>query len=77
VAECVARRRRLGELAYRSGKQRWRTVSSIMRTPTFPHIVVSTRRRSRWSELLRSSSAHEIIRRVGDISVHRAGIARK
>lgn len=36
----------------------------------FTHIVVSTRRRSRWSELLRSSSAHEIIRRVGDISVH-------
>jgi two-component system, OmpR family, sensor histidine kinase KdpD len=36
----------------------------------FTHIVVSTRQRSRWSELLRSSSAHEIIRRAGDISVH-------
>jgi two-component system sensor histidine kinase KdpD len=36
----------------------------------FTHIVVSTRQRPRWSELLRSSSAHEIIRRAGDISVH-------
>ena len=34
------------------------------------HIVVSTRQRSRWLELLRSSLAHEIIRRAGDISVH-------
>ncbi len=36
----------------------------------FTHIVVATARRSRLSELLRSSAAHEIIRRAGDISVH-------
>jgi two-component system, OmpR family, sensor histidine kinase KdpD len=34
------------------------------------HIVVATARRSRLSELFRSSAAHEIIRRAGDISVH-------
>src|SRR5450755_3065234 len=34
------------------------------------HIVVSTRQRSRWLELLRSSLAHEVIRRAGDVSVH-------
>jgi two-component system, OmpR family, sensor histidine kinase KdpD len=36
----------------------------------FTHIVVATARRSRLSELVRSSAAHEIIRRAGDISVH-------
>ena len=36
----------------------------------FTHIVVSTKQRSRWSELLWQSAAHEIIRRAGDISVH-------
>ncbi|HEY1710739.1 MAG TPA: sensor histidine kinase KdpD [Rhizomicrobium sp.] len=36
----------------------------------FTHIVVSTSHRSRWMEILRSSAAHEIIRRAGDISVH-------
>ncbi len=36
----------------------------------FTHIVVSTRQRSRWLELLRSSLAHEVIRRAGDVSVH-------
>jgi len=34
------------------------------------HIVVSTRQRSRWFEFLRSSLAHEVIRRAGDVSVH-------
>ena len=36
----------------------------------FTHIVVSTRQRSRWFELLRSSLAHEVIRRAEDVSVH-------
>lgn len=36
----------------------------------FTHIVVSTAQRSWWSELLRRSAAHRIIRRAGDISVH-------
>jgi two-component system sensor histidine kinase KdpD len=35
----------------------------------FTHIVVSTLQRSRWLELIRSSAAHEIIRRAGDLSV--------
>ena len=34
------------------------------------HIVVSTRQRPVWFELLRSSLAHEVIRRAGDVSVH-------
>jgi two-component system sensor histidine kinase KdpD len=36
----------------------------------FTHIIVSTAQRPWWSELIRSSAAHEIIRRAGDISVH-------
>ncbi|HEY4940418.1 MAG TPA: sensor histidine kinase KdpD [Rhizomicrobium sp.] len=36
----------------------------------FTHIVVSTRQRSRWLDLLRASAAHEVIRRAGDVSVH-------
>jgi two-component system sensor histidine kinase KdpD len=36
----------------------------------FTHIVVATSRRPRWLEIIRSSTAHEIIRRAGDISVH-------
>jgi two-component system sensor histidine kinase KdpD len=36
----------------------------------FTHIVVSTAQRSRWSDLLWQSAAHEIIRRAGDINVH-------
>jgi two-component system sensor histidine kinase KdpD len=34
------------------------------------HIVVAKPDRPRWTELLRSSPAHELIRRAGDISVH-------
>jgi len=40
------------------------------RQTTFTHIVTSTAQRNWWSELLRGSAAHEIIRRAGDISVH-------
>ena len=36
----------------------------------FTHIVIAKSRRSRWSELLRSSITHQLIRRAGDISVH-------
>ncbi|HWE07268.1 MAG TPA: sensor histidine kinase KdpD, partial [Rhizomicrobium sp.] len=36
----------------------------------FTHIVTSTAQRSWWSELIRGSAAHEIIRRAGDVSVH-------
>ena len=36
----------------------------------FTHIVVAPSRRPRWSEFLRRSAAHELIRRAGDISVH-------
>jgi two-component system sensor histidine kinase KdpD len=36
----------------------------------FTHIVTSTAQRSWWSEMFRTSAAHEIIRRANDISVH-------
>jgi len=36
----------------------------------FTHIVTSTAQRSWWSELIRTSAAHEIIRRAGNMSVH-------
>ena len=36
----------------------------------FTHIVVASQQRSRWWEMLRSSAAHEVIRRAGDVSVH-------
>jgi two-component system, OmpR family, sensor histidine kinase KdpD len=45
-------------------------VIEYARANNFTHIVVSTAQRSRWSELIRGSAAHEIIRRAGDISVH-------
>jgi len=45
-------------------------VVDYARANNFTHIVTSTAQRSRWSELLRSSAAHEIVRRAGDISVH-------
>ena len=35
----------------------------------FTHIVTSTAQRNWWSELIRGSAAHEIIRRAGDVSV--------
>ena len=36
----------------------------------FTHVVTSTRQHSWWSEILRRSATHEIIRRAGDINVH-------
>jgi two-component system sensor histidine kinase KdpD len=36
----------------------------------FTHILIAKSRRSRWSELVRSSTTHRLIRRAGDISVH-------
>ncbi len=45
-------------------------VLEYARANNFTHIVVSTAQRSRWSEMIRGSAAHEIIRRAGDISVH-------
>ena len=36
----------------------------------FTHIVIAKSRRPRWSELLRGSVTHQLIRRAGDISVH-------
>jgi two-component system sensor histidine kinase KdpD len=36
----------------------------------FTHVVVATKRRSRWLEILRPSVAHELIRRAGDLSIH-------
>ena len=40
------------------------------RANNFTHIVIAKSRRSRWSELLRGSVTHQLIRRAGDISVH-------
>jgi len=45
-------------------------VIDYAKTNNFTHIVTSTAQRSFWSELIRGSAAHEIIRRAGDISVH-------
>jgi len=36
----------------------------------FTHILIAKSRRPRWSELLRGSVTHQLIRRAGDISVH-------
>ena len=36
----------------------------------FTHIVVASTRRSRWYEIIRPTTAHEIVRRAGDLSVH-------
>ncbi|MGE0282200.1 MAG: DUF4118 domain-containing protein [Rhizobiaceae bacterium] len=39
-------------------------------TNNITHIVIAKSRRSRWSELWRSSVTHQLIRSAGDISVH-------
>ncbi|MFZ1988229.1 MAG: sensor histidine kinase KdpD [Alphaproteobacteria bacterium] len=45
-------------------------VIEYAQTNNFTQIVVSSSKRSWWSERLRASAAHEIIRRAGGISVH-------
>ncbi len=46
------------------------TVVEHARANNVTHLVIAKSRRSRWSELLRGSMAHSLIRRAGDISVH-------
>jgi len=45
-------------------------VIQFARANNITHVVITTARGARWLELLRSSSAQEIIRNAGDISVH-------
>ena len=40
------------------------------RANNFTHIVIAKSRRPRWSEWLRGSATHQLIRQAGDISVH-------
>ena len=45
-------------------------VVEYARENNFTHILIAKSRRPRWSELLRGSVTHQLIRRAGDISVH-------
>ena len=43
---------------------------SYARANNFTHLVIAKSRRPRWSEWLRGSTTHHLIRQAGDISVH-------
>jgi two-component system, OmpR family, sensor histidine kinase KdpD len=59
-----------GEAVTAPGRDVAETVVEHARATNVTHIVIAKSRRSRWSELLRGSVAHSLIRRAGDISVH-------
>ena len=72
IAEACALAERLGgEAVTVPGRRRRRRRRSTTPAPTTsPISSIAKSQRSRWSELLRGSVAHELIRRAGDISVH-------
>lgn len=59
-----------GEAVTAPGRDVAETVVEHARANNVTHLVIAKSRRSRWSELLRGSVAHSLIRRAGDISVH-------
>lgn len=59
-----------GEAVTAPGRDVAETVVEHARANNVTHLVIAKSRRSRWSELLRESVAHSLIRRAGDISVH-------
>ena len=71
VAEALRVADRLGGQAVTMpGRSVAEGVIAYAKANNFTHIVTSTSQRSRWSDLLWRSAAHEIIRQAGDISVH-------
>src|SRR4051794_22601432 len=71
IAENLRLAERLGGETYTvPGRNIADSVLDYARANNFTHIVIAKSRRSRWSEWLRGSVTHQLIRYAGDISIH-------
>ncbi|HEY3908647.1 MAG TPA: sensor histidine kinase KdpD [Stellaceae bacterium] len=71
IADCLRLAQRLGgETVSVPGPDVVAGVVEYAEANNFTHIIVAKSRRPRWSEWLRGSVTHRLIRRAGDISVH-------
>jgi two-component system sensor histidine kinase KdpD len=71
IAEGLRLAERLGGETYTiPGRNVADSVLDYARTNNFTHVVIAKSRRSRWSEWLRGSVTHQLIRHAGDISIH-------
>ena len=71
IAENLRLAERLGGETYTvPGRNIANSVLDYARANNFTHIVIAKSRRSRWSEWLRGSVTHQLIRYAGDISIH-------
>jgi two-component system sensor histidine kinase KdpD len=71
IAECLRLAERLGgESLTLPGHNVSEGMLEHARANNFTHIVIAKSRRPRWSEWLRGSTTHTLIRHAGDISVH-------
>ena len=71
IAESLRLAERLGGETYTvPGRNIADSVLDYARANNFTHIVIAKSRRSRWSEWLRGSVTHQLIRHAGDISIH-------
>lgn len=71
IAECLRLAERLGgEALTVPGQDVAEGMLSYARANNFTHLVIAKSRRPRWSEWLRGSTTHHLIRQAGDLSVH-------
>src|SRR5579885_2552937 len=71
IADCLRQAERLGGEAVTVPSADVTTgIIDYAEAHNFTHIVIAKSRRPRWSEYLRGSVTHQLIRRAGDISVH-------
>ena len=71
IAETIRLAQRLGgEAVTLPGSDAARDIVDYARDNNFTNLVIAKSRRSRWSELLRGSVTHKLIRLAGGISVH-------
>ena len=71
IAESQRLAERLGGETYTApGRNVADAVLDYARANNFTHIVIAKSRRSRWSEWLRGSVTHRLIRQAGEISIH-------
>src|SRR5579885_1950984 len=71
IANCMRLAERLGgEAVTVPGVSAAEGMLDYARANNFTHLVIAKSRRPRWSEWLRGSVTHQLIRQSGDISVH-------
>ncbi len=71
IAECLRLAQRLGgEALTVPGPNVTEGMLEHARANNFTHLVIAKSKRPRWSEWLRGSTTHQLIRQAGDISVH-------